>query len=87
MNLQERLASIKLLAMDFDGVFSDNHVYTFADGSEAIRTSRADGIGLERLRKLGVRLVVITGEPEGIVDVRCQKLGLEVCHAGNVSRR
>ena len=81
MNLQERLAQVKLLAMDWDGIFTDNHVWTFADGSEAIRTSRAEGIGLERLRNLGVRLVVITGEPEGVVDVRCKKLGLEVCHA------
>ena len=78
MTLQEHLAKVKLLACDFDGVFTDNHVYTFLDGSEAIRTSRAEGIGIERLKALGVRVVVITSEPQGIVDVRCKKLGLAV---------
>lgn len=87
MTLQERLARVKLLCCDWDGCFTDNHVYTFGDGSEAIRTSRADGIGIERLKKLGVRIIVITSEPpftaghRSIVDVRCAKLGLEVRHA------
>ena len=80
MTLQERLSRVKLLALDFDGVVSDGFVHTFADGSEAVRTSRVDGIGIERLKALGVRVVVITGEPQGIVDVRCAKLGLHVEH-------
>ena len=87
MTLQQRLARIKLLVCDFDGVFTDNNVYTFADGSEAIRTSRADGIGIERLKMLGVRVLVVTGELEGIVDVRCKKLGLQVIHADMVTKR
>ena len=89
MTLQDRLARVKLLALDFDGVMTDNHVYTFADGSEAVRTSRADGIGIERLKALGIRVVVITSEPpftaghRSICDVRCAKLGLQVAHVNN----
>lgn len=87
MTLTERLAKVRLLVCDFDGVFTDNHVYTFADGSEAVRTSRADGIGIERLKKLGVHVEVLTSEPPGIVDVRCQKLGVSVSHTGSAHNK
>ena len=72
---------IKLAAWDFDGVFTDNHVYTFEDGYEAVRTSRADGIGLRRLEACGIINVVISGEESPVVKARCDKLSLQ-CFSG-----
>ena len=42
----DTLASIRLAVFDFDGVFTDNHVWVDGDGSETVRCCRADGLGL-----------------------------------------
>src|SRR5688572_5145457 len=74
------LANVKLVAFDFDGVFTDNHVWTsygeFDGVTEAVRCWRGDGIGLERLKALGIHQWVISGEPHDVVKARCEKLGL-----------
>ena len=43
---------------------------------ETVRCTRADGIGLERLRSLGVHAVVISTEVNPVVSARCRKLKL-----------
>ena len=46
MNLEPLLARIRLVVFDFDGVFTDNHVWVNERGEESVRCSRADGFGL-----------------------------------------
>lgn len=65
------------LVLDFDGVLTDDLVITHEDGREAVRCSRRDGLGLERLRGIGLRLLVISKERNPVVAARCEKLGLE----------
>ena len=72
------LADIRLLILDFDGCLTSNDVWTFADGSEAVRSWRGDGIGIKAVQRLGVRVVVVSTEVNPIVSVRCAKLGVEV---------
>jgi 3-deoxy-D-manno-octulosonate 8-phosphate phosphatase (KDO 8-P phosphatase) len=74
--LEDRIRSIRLVAFDFDGVFTDNKVYVFQDGTEAVRCHRGDGIGLEKLKCLGVDCVVVSTEVNPIVGARGQKLGV-----------
>lgn len=76
MALQELLASIRLIAFDFDGVFTDNTVYVAQDGVESVRCWRSDGLGLARLRGLGVQCFIISTERNPVVAVRAKKLGL-----------
>jgi N-acylneuraminate cytidylyltransferase len=68
---------IEALALDFDGVFTDNRVFVFEDGREAVLCSRSDGWGLAELRSLGLPTVVLSTEKNPVVAARCQKLGLE----------
>ena len=42
--LEELIRGIRLVAFDFDGVFTDNMVYVLEDGSEAVRCYRGDGL-------------------------------------------
>lgn len=74
--LEDRIRSIRLVAFDFDGVFTDNKVYVFQDGTEAVRCHRGDGIGLEKLKYLGVDCVVVSTEVNPIVGARGRKLGV-----------
>ena len=72
--MQEILSKIRLVAFDFDGVFTDNMVYVFEDGSEAVRCSRGDGMGLQRLKRLGIETVIISTETNPVVSARARKL-------------
>lgn len=69
-------AGIKLAVFDFDGVFTDNTVWTFASGEEAVRSWRGDGLGIWRLKNLGVDVWVLSTETNPIVKVRCKKLAI-----------
>ena len=68
---------IRLVAFDFDGVFTDNMVYVFENGSEAVRCSRSDGIGLQKLAHLGIRTVIISTEANPVVSARARKLKID----------
>ncbi len=65
---------IRLVAFDFDGVFTDNTVLVAEDGAEYVRCWRGDGIGLRLLERLGVQTVVISTEENPVVSARCRKL-------------
>lgn len=67
---------IEMIVFDFDGVFTDNRVLVLQDGSEGVLCSRADGFGLEAVRKLGIHLLVISKEKNPVVSARCKKLNL-----------
>jgi N-acylneuraminate cytidylyltransferase len=67
---------VDLLVLDFDGVITDNRVWTAQDGTESVASNRSDSEGLSRLRKAGVEAVVISKEVNPVVAARCQKLKL-----------
>jgi len=76
IKLEKVVRELKMIVFDFDGVFTDNRVLVMQDGSEGVYCNRADGIGLEAVRRLGVRLMVISKERNPVVGKRCEKLQL-----------
>lgn len=74
--LFELLMKTKLVCFDFDGVFTDNYVYVMQDGTELVRCSRADGLGLERIRSVGVIPIIVSTEKNPVVLARAKKLKL-----------
>jgi 3-deoxy-D-manno-octulosonate 8-phosphate phosphatase (KDO 8-P phosphatase) len=75
-DLAPRLRAVRLAAFDFDGVFTDNGVYVFEDGREAVRCDRGDGLGLARLKQLGLHLIILSTEVNPVVTARARKLGV-----------
>jgi 3-deoxy-D-manno-octulosonate 8-phosphate phosphatase (KDO 8-P phosphatase) len=75
--LKDILRQIRLVAFDFDGVFTDNMVYVFENGTEAVRCTRADGIGLQKLRQVGIDTVIISSEANPVVSARARKLKID----------
>jgi N-acylneuraminate cytidylyltransferase len=67
---------VRLLVLDFDGVITDNRVWTDQDGHESVASNRSDSEGLSHLSKAGVEVVVISKETNPVVAKRCQKLNL-----------
>jgi 3-deoxy-D-manno-octulosonate 8-phosphate phosphatase (KDO 8-P phosphatase) len=85
-SFRELLQRVRLVAFDFDGVFTDNTVYVFGDGREAVRCCRSDGIGLRKLDQLGIRHVIISTETNPVVTARGDKLKIR-CLQGCEDKR
>ena len=76
---------IKLVLLDFDGVFTDNKVVVDEYGNESVFCSRYDGYGLKFLKDKLIPIFVITSETKSIAKLRCKKLGVE-CIDGVISK-
>ncbi|PAW78505.1 MAG: hypothetical protein B9S32_06160 [Verrucomicrobia bacterium Tous-C9LFEB] len=68
---------IGLLAFDFDGVMTDNAAWVDQEGVESVRCWRSDGLGISRLRKLGVPMLILSTEANKVVAARAAKLKIE----------
>jgi YrbI family 3-deoxy-D-manno-octulosonate 8-phosphate phosphatase len=81
------LNSIHTIVFDFDGVFTDNFVYTDSSGNEQVRTSRSDSFGLSNFREfcsindLGIEMFILSTEANEVVVQRARKLSLN-SHTG-----
>lgn len=71
-------AQVKLLVLDFDGVLTDNRVWTDAEGNEQVAANRGDGMGIALLKKAGVKVQVLSSEENPVVAARCEKLKIPV---------
>ena len=71
------LAAVRLVVLDFDGVFTDNRVWTSESGAESVACSRSDGLGLRRLDEVDVAYVIVSTETNPVVAARAAKLGVD----------
>lgn len=75
--LTQKLQSIKLFAMDVDGILSDGQIIYNADGVETKAFYVQDGVGLKAVGQLGVTLAIITGRSSPMVERRAKELGID----------
>jgi YrbI family 3-deoxy-D-manno-octulosonate 8-phosphate phosphatase len=68
---------VELIIFDFDGVFTDNTVYVDGTGREFVRCWRSDGLGLSRLREVGVKIFIVSTEKNRVVGARAGKLNTD----------
>ncbi len=74
---------IDAIFFDFDGIFTDNKVWTSTNGEEFVACSKSDSLGLDEFRKfltdkdLVLRLALISKETNSVVNFRAKKLKLE----------
>ena len=74
--LETLVRRLRLVVFDFDGVFTDNAVFVFEDGREAVRCWRGDGLGLRLLQRFGIETCILSTETNPVVTRRAEKLGL-----------
>lgn len=67
-SLQQRLAAIRLLAMDVDGTLTDGAMYYSAEGDAMKRFDTRDGMGITLLHLAGIHTAIITSETTSIVQ-------------------
>jgi len=71
-----RLAAIRLVAFDVDGVFTDGRFYLSDDGIETKAFNTQDGFGVRQLDRAGVTIAVISGRKSPAVEKRMAELGI-----------
>lgn len=75
-SVRERLARIKLMVFDVDGILTDGSLWYGEHGEVFKRFNALDGHGLKMLAASGVTVVLMTGGSGPIVDRRAAELGL-----------
>ena len=82
MNLP-RWENVHTIAFDFDGIFTDNKVYSTQEGIEIIRCDKSDSLGLDILKKFikkkdwDVDYFILSREENNVVSERAKKLKIK----------
>ena len=74
--LARRAGSIRLLALDVDGVLTDGSVTYSSDGHELKTFNIKDGLGIKLIQQAGIRTAIITGRQSSCVERRARELGI-----------
>ena len=80
--MKERLANIKLLLLDVDGVLTDAGIIYTDSGEQIKKFNAKDGLGIKLLMEAGVKVGIITALSSKALEHRCQKLGISLLFAG-----
>ncbi|MCA8939256.1 MAG: hypothetical protein KDB07_05600, partial [Planctomycetes bacterium] len=70
----ESLKKIKLLCLDFDGVFTTGHTFLGEDGRRLYRFSIHDGMGLVLLHAAEIDVAVMTFSNNEVIAERMRRL-------------
>ena len=66
------------MIFDFDGVMTDDAVWTSTTGEESVRCSRADGLGISCAKAWCIPMLILSTESNPVVTARARKLGIDV---------
>lgn len=75
-HLQTKLKKIRMVLLDVDGVLTDGRIIYGDDGTEYKAFDAHDGYGIERARKAGLKIGIITGRLSPVVQRRAEELGV-----------
>jgi 3-deoxy-D-manno-octulosonate 8-phosphate phosphatase (KDO 8-P phosphatase) len=81
-SIERRASRIKLLLMDCDGVLTDGRLWLMENGEEQKSFNVRDGMGLDLLRRAGLRSGVISGRVSGALERRSQELKIDFLRQG-----
>lgn len=82
VELVERLARVRLLILDVDGVLTDGAITLDGAGGESKTFHVRDGVGLRLWREAGHSAAIITGRSSTAVARRAAELGIDVVRQG-----
>jgi YrbI family 3-deoxy-D-manno-octulosonate 8-phosphate phosphatase len=86
--LATKAKQIKIIISDFDGVWTDNKVYTLGPTEEAVCCSKSDSLALDVFRsRFDLPILVVSKEKNEILKTRCAKLQLEATPPVDHKRR
>ena len=79
---KEKLAKIKMLALDVDGVLTTGELIYNKNGEYLKQFNVKDGLGIKLLLQKGIVIAIITARKSEIVDYRMKELGIRFVYQG-----
>lgn len=84
--MKDRLADIRLLLLDVDGVMTDGGIIYDGNGLELKVFNVKDGHGIKMLQRHGIEVGIITGRTSPVVDFRASELGIDLVYQGALKK-
>jgi 3-deoxy-D-manno-octulosonate 8-phosphate phosphatase (KDO 8-P phosphatase) len=78
-----RLAEVRLLSLDVDGVLTDGGLYFTDDGGQLRKFNARDGVGIKRVKAMGVELAIVTASRTEAIRSRAEWLGVDHVFMGD----
>jgi len=75
--LKKKLREIKLLALDVDGVLTDDSIYFGADGLEMKKFNISDGLFMVLAMRAGLEIAIVSRRPSPATLSRMRDLGVK----------
>ncbi|MBF0184957.1 MAG: HAD hydrolase family protein [Magnetococcales bacterium] len=79
---EERAQSIRMVALDVDGVLTDGVIQLDNNGVESKRFYVRDGMGIRLMLQAGIRVGLLTARQSALVSHRAAELSLSFVHQG-----
>lgn len=84
--LARQFCSIKLLAIDVDGVLTDDCIYFGPDGLELKKFNISDGFFMKLAMASGLDIAIVSGRQSSATDSRMRDLGVKYVLQGKVEK-
>ena len=80
------MTTIKLIAMDCNGILTDGSVYYLENGQQMKRFHVLDDQGFELVKRHGIITAIISGEVNPLIAARAEKLGADHLVMGGIQQ-
>jgi 3-deoxy-D-manno-octulosonate 8-phosphate phosphatase (KDO 8-P phosphatase) len=80
--LAERIAKVRMLILDVDGVLTDGSIAYSSTGEELKRFHVRDGSGLKLWQRAGMQVAILSGRSSPAVARRASELGISILYQG-----
>ncbi len=85
--ISEKLAKIKMLILDVDGVMTDGGILMDSDGREMKKFNVRDGHGLVMIQRHGIQVAILTGRTSAVVEHRARDLRISEVYQGALNKK
>lgn len=75
--VKQRLSTVRLLALDVDGILTDGSVTYDSAGQEHKSFNIKDGLGIKLAQRADIKVAIITGRVSPMVERRAKELGMD----------
>lgn len=85
--MKTKLADIRILLLDVDGVLTDGSIVYTDSGEQIKQFNSKDGLGLRLLMDAGIQVGIVTGRTSNALLHRCRNLKLDLIFDGVQDKR
>ena len=83
---ESRIAQLRLLVLDVDGVLTDGSISLDGRGVESKRFHVRDGLGIKAAQMAGIAVAVLSARSSEAVTLRMRDLGVELVSQGSADK-